>query len=107
MLTNCCLEFVVVHGDRRAEIRLQEVQGLGIDLPLIALGIGLGRPQADGDRFFLSHSLRKKGQDLKKADLLLEDWNNFVLYHSHELFFLFGFHFKIKNACKHGSFLFI
>ena len=47
MLKNCGLEFVVVHVDRRAEIRLQEVQGLGIDLPLIALGIGLGRPQAE------------------------------------------------------------
>jgi hypothetical protein len=98
MLAHCSLKFAVVHVDRRGQERLEDVQSLGIELSRIALGIGFGRPQADGDYLFFSHLLGVEGQNLQEAGLL----HDFVFYDLHELFFLFRFHFKIKNTCKHG-----
>jgi hypothetical protein len=70
---DCGFQGVVSHMDRRGQIGLQEVENFGVELPVIALGIRLRGPKADGDHFLLFHSFREKGQNLQEAGLLLED----------------------------------
>src|SRR6202035_4231736 len=88
--------------DRRSQEWFHNGKHLGIPLSLVALGILLGCPEADGKHRLLSRLLSGKRQNLQEAGLLLEDGQDLVFYNLHEFFFLVEFHFEIKNTGKHG-----
>src|SRR5208283_788661 len=103
VLAECGLKFVMIDVHRSDHIGPHDFENLGIDFSFIALDVRLSVPEADRERLLFSELLGEERQDLEEAWLLFQDGQNFILDYSNELFFLFGFHFAIKNTGKHGG----
>src|SRR5437667_9023374 len=73
------LDYIVLEGDCRGQIRLHDFRNSRIHVLLIALCIPLLRPESNGDGL-LSSGVGHERQDLQEARLLLQDGQHLVAY---------------------------
>jgi hypothetical protein len=96
VLAHSGLDFVVLRGDGREQIGLQDLRDLREHFANIALCVLLFCPEGYDDRL-LCLVLRSERQNPEEAGLFLQQWNNVKLYCLQELFLLFGFLEKIST----------